>query len=929
MWSRWEHSRQFWDNEQVKSVSVSDNITSIGNNAFYDCRNLRSVTLPDSLMIIGDFAFFRCPAMNRLTVPEGVIRIGEYAFFGCGALNTVRLPATVSFIGGHCFEDCVNLVDIQLPDSVSDIGERAFCGCMSLRKTVIPESVTAIKSSAFSGCVSLSEIILPNSIVEIEEKAFEDCGSLKEIIIPGRVKKIGSYAFEDCASVKEIIIPASLERLGDFVFDGCAGLLSIEADVHSSCFSSVDGVLFNADRSTLICMPGGRTGNYTIPSTVTLIGTGAFSKCGGLTEITIPDSVTVIGESAFESCGKLEKVFIPDSVLTLSTRAFNSCRRMKELQIPDSVETIGDLCFEYCSGLNKIVIPDSVRSIGYASFSSCESLRELYISSSVKYIGDSVFANSNHLSTLIVDENNENYSSENDVLYNRDKTTLIFVPDSKSDDVIIPDTVTHIAKNAFLQCNISRITIPDSVVEIGEMAFAYCEKLKMITIPDSVETIEDCAFYGCSSLVSVHIPAGIEYMGVSVFEKCDRLRRVSFGGSKVAWGKRFSGDGLYGNIGIGLNKRVKVSYNSVPPAAATITRQPSPVTSKVGDRARFSVDAAGSGLRYQWYYKKSGDHSWHRWNGHTTRVTEAKANASWQGMNVRCVVSDRYGNVCVSDSAETEISDVFAITRQSEDACGHTGGSLSFEIRAQGKGLTYQWFYCKIGQRNWIEWEGQNNPVLVFSADASHNGMSVRCCVSDASQRIILSRPSIVRLHDVLTVISQPEDCSVKTGGTLSFSVDATGKGLTYEWYYRKKNAMWVKWSDQTKPCISITADKRWDGTEVLCFVRDSRGRSVVSQPARIRVTGSVRIVSRQNDILARSDQPVEFSVKAQGSGLKYQWYFKKRGSLFWSKWAGRDTSEFTVGADPSWDGMQVYCLITDIKGYSVPTDPVSVSVIK
>ena len=214
--------------------------------------------------------------------------------------------------------------------------------------------------------------------------------------------------------------------------------------------------------------------------------------------------------------------------------------------------------------------------------------------------------------------------------------------------------------------------------------------------------------------------------------------------------------------------------------------------------------------------------------------------------------------------------------------------------------MTYQWFYCKIGQRNWIEWEGQNNPVLVFSADASHNGMSVRCCVSDASQRIILSRPSIVRLHDVLTVISQPEDCSVKTGGTLSFSVDATGKGLTYEWYYRKKNAMWVKWSDQTKPCISITADKRWDGTEVLSL------------------TSVLKITSEPEDITAKVGEKTVFSVKAQGVGLKYQWYYKKAGASDWSVWKNHTTPTTSAVANHTWDGMRVYCKVIDSSNHSV-----------
>ena len=787
MWSRWEYSNRFWDNEQVNSVSISGDVTSVGNNAFYDCRNLKEISLPETLQFIGDFAFFRCPAINRLTLPDGVIRIGDYAFFGCGAMNTLHLPDTVTYIGGHCFEDCVNLINIELPSSVTFIGECAFCGCMSLRKAVIPDSVTKIKTSTFSGCVSLNDVSLPDSVSAIEEKAFEDCRSLKEIQLPGRIKEIGDYAFADCSSLKEVILPSSLKDLGEYAFDGCAGLLSIEAAPDNRYFASVEGILFDADRRTLLCMPGGRKGKYAIPGTVTLIGKGAFSKCGGLTEVIIPDSVTVIGESAFQSCHGLQTVSLPDSVLQLGSRAFNSCGKLQAIQLPDSVETIGDLCFEYCSSIRKFVIPDSVRSIGYASFSSCDHLTEIYIPSSVRYIGDSVFDNCKKLSTLLVDEENEWYASENDVLYNRDKTTLIFVPDSKSDDIVIPRSVSRIAKNAFLRCRISRITIPDSVTEIGEMAFAYCENLKMITIPDSVVTIEDCAFYGCASLLAAYIPGNVEYMGISVFEKCGKMKKLYFTGSEEEWNGRFSGDGLYGNVGIGLGKQVKITFNATLPTAVKIVEQPSDILSRIGQRVILSVRAKGEGLQYQWYYKKSGDHAWHLWKGHTNRGTEARANATWQGIMFRCAVSDKYGNVCVSEPAGTELSDRFAITHQPENAFGHTGGDIAIEVRAQGKGLTYQWFFRKAGQSQWTQWEGEHSPALVFKADASQNAMAVRCCVSDASQNIILSNPSTVRLHDVLAVISQPKDCTVRSGGNLSLSVDATGKGLTYEWYIRRK----------------------------------------------------------------------------------------------------------------------------------------------
>jgi len=154
----------------------------------------------------------------------------------------------------------------------------------------------------------------------------------------------------------------------------------------------VDGVLFNKDQTTLIQYPGGKAGGYTIPNSVTSIGSKAFSECTSLTSVTIPNSVTSIGDGAFSACSSLTNVTIPDSVTSIGDGAFFFCSTLTSVTIPDSVTSIGNLAFYFCSSLTSVTIPDSVTSIGNYAFYGCTMLTGVTIGNSVTSIGDYAFS---------------------------------------------------------------------------------------------------------------------------------------------------------------------------------------------------------------------------------------------------------------------------------------------------------------------------------------------------------------------------------------------------------------------------------------------------------------------------------------------------------------------------------------------------------
>jgi len=201
----------------------------------------------------------------------------------------------------------------------------------------------------FESCTSLVSVTLPDNITRIGNRAFYRCRSLTHFTIGHDVREIGYGAFEGCTGPASVTLPAGVTSIGNSAFSDCPGLMEITVDPNNSMYSSLDGVLLDKNQVTLVQYPAGRSGRYTIPSSVTSVGYASFSGSIDLTQVTIPDSVITIEGYAFWNCSSLSSATVGDGVTDIEPYAFADCASLVDLYFmgnePDTDTYQGALVF--------------------------------------------------------------------------------------------------------------------------------------------------------------------------------------------------------------------------------------------------------------------------------------------------------------------------------------------------------------------------------------------------------------------------------------------------------------------------------------------------------------------------------------------------------------------------------------------------------
>lgn len=334
------------------NLSIPSDVTTIGESSFKNCEKLETINIGDSVEKISAEAFRGCKMLQSVSFKSNIKKIGESCFRDCIRLKSVNVENPEVEIGERAFENCASLSEIILPVGMAEIYGGVFNSCKALESITLPEELTILGESSFADCVRLKSIKIPEKVTKLDDMVFNGCSGLKDVELGTNITKIGKNAFKDCTSLEYIFIPELVNNIGVSPFRGCKKLSSIEVDAKNKSFKSVDNILFNKNKSKLICYPAClKNTHYDIPDSVISISDWSFCECYSLKSITIPDSVESIGEGAFYKCSSLE-----------------------EIVVPDSVSRIDDIAFRDCTNLKKIVIPDSVREFGWGVFNGCSNV---------------------------------------------------------------------------------------------------------------------------------------------------------------------------------------------------------------------------------------------------------------------------------------------------------------------------------------------------------------------------------------------------------------------------------------------------------------------------------------------------------------------------------------------------------------------------
>ena len=234
--------------ENIKSITIPDGVTSIGDSAFSGCRSLTDITIPDGVTSIGDSAFSCCRSLTDITIPDSVTSIGCEAFYNCSSLTNITIPDGVTSIESETFYNCQSLSNIDISNSLISIGMDAFAHCKNLKNIKIPDSVTTIELGAFNDTLwynnqpdgllyagkvlylykgempENTKITLKNDTSGIADNAFSYCTNLTNIKIPDSVTIIGAWAFFSCPNLTAIEIPSSVIGIGVYALLGCGNL---------------------------------------------------------------------------------------------------------------------------------------------------------------------------------------------------------------------------------------------------------------------------------------------------------------------------------------------------------------------------------------------------------------------------------------------------------------------------------------------------------------------------------------------------------------------------------------------------------------------------------------------------------------------------------------------------------------------------------
>lgn len=371
----WYESPWHAHRDSIRSLTLEEGITSVGDRAFDGCLYLESVSFPSTLRSVG-YAAFRRTGLTALTLPDAVTDIGGHAFAGCWKLETADLGGSAARVGAFAFYQDEALTAVSLPASLRRVGENAFSGCGRVERVVFRKASRAAEWAGivfenaeanplaggqaylYDGEELVTRLTLSKDDGPVGDYAFYRCQNDLNVEAQGDYAgSVGKYAFFGCEGLREARFSANTAGVGEYAFAGCRQL---------------------TDTGDLL------TG-------LSRLMDGAFSGCVSLPFVHLGGGLREIGPDVFSGCLSLSSVTADEGLPRITDRMFSGCALLSEIIIPSGVSSIGEYAFRDCVSLKKAVIPATAGQVGAGAFQGCASLTDVRFLGMAPVIGAGAF----------------------------------------------------------------------------------------------------------------------------------------------------------------------------------------------------------------------------------------------------------------------------------------------------------------------------------------------------------------------------------------------------------------------------------------------------------------------------------------------------------------------------------------------------------
>ena len=414
----------------------------------------------------------------------------------------------------------------------------AFLLAVMLCLSLLPVTAGALEISGEGWEFDLTDMSKPTLVIKSNEGMTDwiaNGGSYRGIVLAVNlnegITKIPYHAFYKCNQLTTVEIPASVTEMGkNDVFEGCSKLESITVAAGNKNFTAVDGILYSEDKTDVLICPPGKSGDVTLPNTVTRIAGSAFKGCAKLTGVTLHEGISSIENVVFDGCNGLTTLTLPASLTSLGNGAFDNCAGLTSLNVADGNSNFSSengvlynkaktelLLYPMAKSDTDFTIPDSVTSIADNAFKGARYLQTV-TAGDLTSIESSAFMNCESLTSFSAKSLGE---VKLQAFYQCANLETFTLEDENS--------LKTIGNNAFSRCSSLTAAPLAGATSIGNGAFQNCMALTSLTFCETGSvTIGTSAFPSCTGLTELTFPTSIQSIGGSAFGGCNKVTVITF-----------------------------------------------------------------------------------------------------------------------------------------------------------------------------------------------------------------------------------------------------------------------------------------------------------------------------------------------------------------------------------------------------------------